>query len=149
MAPVNAPFSWPNSSLSISSDGIAAQLTFTNGPLARLERSWMARATSSLPVPFSPVISTRPDDGAVLASLSTIARIAALLPIIECSASARAFHRAFSRARRPNSSAFLTTISSLSPVSGFSMKSWAPRLVACTAVSSVALPDIITTITSG
>ena len=31
-APVNAPFSWPNSSLSISSVGIAAQLTLTNGP---------------------------------------------------------------------------------------------------------------------
>ena len=31
-APVNAPFSWPNSSLSMSSVGMAAQLTFTNGP---------------------------------------------------------------------------------------------------------------------
>ena len=36
-APVNAPFSWPNSSLSISSVGMAAQLTFTNGP--RRERA--------------------------------------------------------------------------------------------------------------
>ena len=33
VAPVKAPFSWPNSSLSISSVGIAAQLTFTNGPV--------------------------------------------------------------------------------------------------------------------
>ena len=31
-APVNAPFSWPNSSLSISSVGMAAQFTLTNGP---------------------------------------------------------------------------------------------------------------------
>ena len=30
-APVNAPRTWPNSSLSISSSGIAAQLTSTNG----------------------------------------------------------------------------------------------------------------------
>ena len=31
-APGERPFSWPKSSLSISSVGIAAQLTFTNGP---------------------------------------------------------------------------------------------------------------------
>ena len=31
-APVKAPFSWPNSSLSSSSRGIAPQLTGTNGP---------------------------------------------------------------------------------------------------------------------
>jgi hypothetical protein len=31
VAPVNEPFSWPNSSDSISSSGIAAQLTWTNG----------------------------------------------------------------------------------------------------------------------
>ena len=35
VAPVNAPFSCPNSSLSISSVGIAAQFTFTNGPAAK------------------------------------------------------------------------------------------------------------------
>jgi hypothetical protein len=34
VAPVNDPFSCPNSSLSISSVGIAAQFTFTNGPSA-------------------------------------------------------------------------------------------------------------------
>ena len=34
-APVNAPFSWPNSSLSSSVSGIAAQLIATNGPFAR------------------------------------------------------------------------------------------------------------------
>ena len=53
-APVKAPFSWPNSSLSISSSGIAAQFTSTNGPSARRLCAWIARATSSLPVPFSP-----------------------------------------------------------------------------------------------
>ena len=36
VAPVNAPFSWPNSSLSISSRGIAAMLMATNGPARRL-----------------------------------------------------------------------------------------------------------------
>jgi hypothetical protein len=34
LAPVKAPASWPNSSDSISSAGMAAQLTATKGPLA-------------------------------------------------------------------------------------------------------------------
>src|SRR5205807_2451710 len=58
-APVKLPFMCPNSSLSISSVGIAAQFTSTKGPRARGESVWMARATSSLPVPFSPVMRTR------------------------------------------------------------------------------------------
>ena len=37
-APVNAPFSWPNSSDSKRCSGIAAQLIETNGRLARAER---------------------------------------------------------------------------------------------------------------
>ena len=49
----------PNSSLSISSEGIAAQFTSTKALSRRGEASCSARATSSLPVPFSPVISTR------------------------------------------------------------------------------------------
>ena len=57
-APVNAPFSWPNSSLSRSSAGSAAQFTLTNGRSLRDDRWWMARATSSLPTPLSPRIST-------------------------------------------------------------------------------------------
>ena len=57
-APVNAPFSWPNSSDSTSVSGMAATLTATNGWPARSLRWWIARATSSLPVPLSPVIST-------------------------------------------------------------------------------------------
>ena len=58
MAPVNAPFSWPNSSDSISASGIAATLMATNGCPLRWLRWWTARATSSLPVPLSPVMST-------------------------------------------------------------------------------------------
>ena len=38
-APVNAPFSWPNNSLSNNSAGIAPQLTGTKGPLLRLDTS--------------------------------------------------------------------------------------------------------------
>jgi hypothetical protein len=40
-APVKAPRSWPKSSLSMSSLGMAAQFTFTKGPLARGERRWI------------------------------------------------------------------------------------------------------------
>ena len=53
-APVNAPFSCPNSSDSSSDSGSAAQLMAMNGLPRRGERSWMPRATSSLPVPDSP-----------------------------------------------------------------------------------------------
>ena len=44
--------------LSRRAAGIAAQLTATNGPAARRPWRWIARATTSLPVPVSPVIST-------------------------------------------------------------------------------------------
>ena len=54
--PVNDPFTWPNSSDSIRPSGIAPQLTETNGLSRRWLLKWMARATSSLPVPLSPVI---------------------------------------------------------------------------------------------
>ena len=57
-APVNAPRSWPKSSDSSRSFGIAAVLIATNGPAARGLCRCSARATSSLPVPDSPVIST-------------------------------------------------------------------------------------------
>ena len=71
-APVNAPFSWPNSSLSSRFSGIAAQLTATNRPVALGPWRWTARATTSLPVPDSPWISTVLSVGATcLASCST------------------------------------------------------------------------------
>ena len=57
-APVNAPRTCPKSSLSRSSPGSAAQLTATNGPPLRGEWAWSARATTSLPVPLSPVMRT-------------------------------------------------------------------------------------------
>ena len=58
VAPVNAPFSWPNSSLSIRLSVSAAQLTATHGPFARRLARWIARATISLPAPDSPPSST-------------------------------------------------------------------------------------------
>ena len=57
-APVNAPRSWPNSSDSSSSGGTAGVLTAMKGPCEHGLCSCSARATSSFPVPDSPVMST-------------------------------------------------------------------------------------------
>ena len=57
-APVKAPRTCPKSSDSMSVSGIAAQFTLMSGRWRCWLRSWMARATSSLPVPVSPVSST-------------------------------------------------------------------------------------------
>ena len=75
IAPVNAPRSCPNSSLSISSGGIAAQLTLTNGPADTELLRWIARAISSLPVPLSPAMNTVVS---LAATFSTIRRTAAI-----------------------------------------------------------------------
>jgi hypothetical protein len=68
--PVKAPFSWPNSSFSRISLGSAAQLSAKNGPRARSLFWWVARATSSLPVPLSPKMKTL----AVEAATASISR---------------------------------------------------------------------------
>ena len=57
-APVNAPFTCPNSSLSISVGTSDPQSTVTNGFAAFGPLKWIDRATSSLPVPLSPRIKT-------------------------------------------------------------------------------------------
>src|SRR6266446_3434059 len=65
-APVKAPFSWPNISLSIRVSGMAARLIGTNGLFRRGLSSWTVRATNSLPVPLAPVISTEAVLGATI-----------------------------------------------------------------------------------
>jgi hypothetical protein len=58
-APVKAPRSWPKNSLPASVGTTVVQSTTTNRPLSgRWSRSCTSRATSSLPVPLSPVSST-------------------------------------------------------------------------------------------
>ncbi len=81
-APVNAPRSWPKSCESISSDGIAPQLTRSKGPLCRAERLWIARATNSLPVPVSPKISTGASERATSSTRSMTARSPESTPTI-------------------------------------------------------------------
>ena len=59
----------------------AAQLNTTIGFAARSLLRCIARATSSLPVPVSPVISTVALVGATLAIFSRSSLIAALVPV--------------------------------------------------------------------
>jgi hypothetical protein len=65
---VKAPFTWPNISLSTSSAGTAAQFIWTKGLSRRDDSAWIARATSSLPLPRSPEISTRARVGATMST---------------------------------------------------------------------------------
>ena len=66
-APVKAPFSYPKSSDSMRVFGMAAQLILMNGRSRRDDFSCRAVATSSLPVPLSPWISTVEGASATLA----------------------------------------------------------------------------------
>ena len=144
-APVNAPRVWPNSSDSISSSGIAAQLTSMNGPPWRLLRPWIDRATSSLPVPFSPNTSTRPLVGAAIATCSRNWTIASLSPTMVRRRSTRARRSRFSASRVRCRMALRTTRTVFSSESGFSTKSYAPILIARTADSMLPWPEITIT----
>ena len=77
---VNAPRSWPNSSLSSSAAGTAPQSTTTKGPLARPLAPCTASAAAPLPVPVSP--SSKMVDGVAAArsSNANTARIAMECP---------------------------------------------------------------------
>ena len=147
VAPVNAPRSCPNSSDSNSSSGIAEQFTATNGIARRGLASWSARATSSLPVPFSPESSTRAAEGPASPICSTSRRSAGEPPTSGVAHDARS--RWFSDSSARAEVALRSTTSRRSSDSGFSRKSYAPRRVACTAVSTFAWPLIITTDVSG
>ena len=78
---MKAPFSRPNSSLSTSPDGSAAQLTLTITWLRRGLSRWMAWAMSSLPVPVSPRTSTEESVGATCSTRRSTFRMAALCPV--------------------------------------------------------------------
>ncbi len=102
----------------------------------------MARATSSLPVPLSPVIRTVAGVGAAFSIISRSRRTAGAVPMI-CSGSGRRVR--FSVCRRKASMAFRSERRTRSRCSGFSKKSKAPRRVASTAVATSAWPLIIST----
>jgi hypothetical protein len=61
---------------------MAAQLMVMNGRSERSEFTWMARATSSLPVPLSPVMSTVASVGAMRTMRPSTSRMAPLRPMM-------------------------------------------------------------------
>ena len=66
---------YPKSSRSITSAGMAAQLTAMNGSFERAEMLWRKRAQISLPAPVSPVISTGLVRSQIRRSVSSTCRI--------------------------------------------------------------------------
>lgn len=79
--PVNAPRSYPNSSLSRRVSGITAQLRRTYGFATRRLRLCRAPAINSLPVPLSPRISTVASVGATVWISCLSSRIFGASPI--------------------------------------------------------------------
>ena len=105
LAPVKAPFSWPNRIDSMRFSGSAPQLTVTNGLPRRSEPPWMARASSSLPTPDSPSMSTGMFDFAARsASLKVRAMLSTLVPM-----SRKVSSPALRRVARRNSSSSAST----------------------------------------
>ena len=142
---MNAPRAWPNSSLSSIVSGTAAQLNATNGPVLRGPRWCTARATSSLPVPLSPVISTVASVSARRASIAYTSCITGLSPIMSTGGRWRAtVSRSclFSSLSCLCSSARSSVSSSSGIWIGLAMKSYAPARIAATAVSM--LPNAVT-----
>ena len=119
IAPVNAPRRWPNSSDSISSSGIAPQLTAMNGAVARTPSLCSARATSSLPVPDSPVISTLVLTEWILVISSNTFCIARLLP---SSWASRTRPASWSRSARLSSTS--ARFSSARPITALISSTW-------------------------
>ncbi len=120
-ASVKAPLTWPKSSLSSSDSESAPQLTDTKGASLRGERVWMALATSSLPVPLSPVTSTVELVGATALISSNMAVMAGETPRMRSSPwrlRNSALRRRFSSSRRSFSSAPRTTMRSSSTSKG-------------------------------
>ncbi len=126
MAPLNAPFLWPNSSLSSSESGSAPQLIDTNGRWARRDCRWMLRATSSLPVPLSPCTSTGLSLTATRVMMASTSRISGLCPTTTGSPSRRfttSLSAEFSRRSAFFSAALATTSRSSAFLHGLAMKS--------------------------
>ncbi len=87
---VNAPRSWPKSSLSSRSGGTAPQSTTTSGPARRALAACTDSAATSLPVPVSPSSRSVASDAAARASRANTARIATEPPTMPPKLSASA-----------------------------------------------------------
>ncbi len=121
-APVKAPLTCPNRWLSSRSGGREPLLTVTNGASARFEFMWMARATSSLPVPLSPWRRIVLRVGAAARTRSKTFFMASLLPMMLSKPKrwrSSPLSRTFSSWRRLRSTAFSMTRSRSSCLKGF------------------------------
>ncbi len=147
---MNAPLTWPNSSLSKIPSGRPPVLTVIRGLDARPETAWSACATTPFPVPFSPVMMTFASEGPMRSINSSTGRMEGASAISVGRPSAR--NSRFSASRRcPRRSAWPSSICVRRMVSrrafsqGFWTKSRAPRRMASTATST--LPQAVITIT--
>ena len=105
---------------------MAAQFTATKASSARGERSWSARAASSLPVPDSPWTSTVADEGAAWRTRSMAARNAGdspTIPLTPARSLSRARSARFSRTRAWRSRAWRTVLTMAMRLSGLVTKS--------------------------
>ena len=151
-ASVKAPLMCPKSSLSRRLSGSAPQLMLTKASDARPERPWIARATSSFPVPLSPVISTVELVGATARTISNSDAITVEVPTTwsrPWSCPTSRLRMTFSSRRRRLASASRTTIRSSSTSKGFRTYASAPSFRAATAVSVVPKAVITITMVSG
>lgn len=110
-APVKLPRSCPKSWLSINSEGIAPQLTRMKGPPAREDREWIARETTSFPVPVSPRINTGTSEPATKSIRSMIRRRPDSAPTMMSSGGSVLPNR-FSKCRFSESAASLSVLNS-------------------------------------
>ena len=113
---MKAPASCPNSSLAATPSANTPQFSATKGPLLRAPPAWIARATSSLPVPVSPSTSTGTSLAAILATRDRSARIGSLSPTSSAAGprvSARSLRTSARSARisgKPSMSSFTSRI---------------------------------------
>jgi len=149
LASVNAPFTWPKSSLSKTPSERPPAFTVARGREERRDTAWRARATVPLPVPFSPVMSTFASEGPTRAMSCNTGCIEGDSAMSRTLPSSR--RRLISASSRwplrracPSSIWVRTMASSRAFSQGFWMKSRAPRRMASTA-SSIEPQAVITT----
>ena len=138
VAPVNEPFSWPNSVDSTRFSGIAPQFTATNGFARRSPEPWIARAISSLPTPDSPSTSTGMSEAVAFSAVRNTCCMRALRVTMSLKLSVPARLR-LSRWNSVSSalvdSALRSETCSRSAPTGFTTKSLAPARIADTTLS--------------
>ena len=137
-APGKAPFSCPNSALSIWLAGIAPQLKCTICRRARGDAAWIASASTSLPTPLSPSTSTGTRARAAFAAIASAARNCGADPTTSSKASGIDSFSASGRSSpvSPAPAAASRAESSRSGTSGFTRKSLAPARIAATACAT-------------